>query len=175
VGDLNIRFAAIPKCGSMTLRAMDGLLGEFDPDWKHSPIRAYPNWEQFHWMAVERPAVEWYPSYWAELVRFRTLGQPDPFVDALSLSLVDMEADLAVLQNPPEIGPVVRPYGVNGWVPLDFDSRYAEARARGLDFYAFCREVILDGVVCESIALSDLDAWLVAHGFQPSHENARGG
>jgi hypothetical protein len=170
---MHVRLASIPKCASMTLRAMDGLLGEADPDWKHSPIRAYPNWEQFHWMAVTRPAADWYPSYWAELVRFRALGQPDPFVEALGLGLVNMEADLAILQAPPEIGPVARPYGVNGWVPADFDVQYAAARDLGLDFYGFVREVVLDGVACETVALTDLDAWLVANGFPPEHTNAR--
>src|SRR3990167_5940677 len=153
-----IRFAAIPKCASMTLRAVS-LLGEADPGWRHPPIRAYPNWEQYHWMTIERPAAAWYPSYWAELVRFRRLGEPDPFVAALGLGLVDMAADLAILQDPPRLGPVPLPYGVNGWVPEDFDARYAEARSRGLDFYAFVREVVLDGVECESLPIASLDAW----------------
>jgi hypothetical protein len=173
-----VRFASIPKCASHTLGALS-LLGEADPAWKHSPIRAYPEWERYRWIAIERPAATWYPSYWAELVRFRTLGVPDAFVLALGLGLVDMAADLAILQNPPRIEPLPQIYGinnrcgVNGWVPPDFDARYAAARARGLDFYGFCREVVTDGVECESLPLEHLDAWMIEHGYPAHHEYAR--
>ena len=169
---MEIRFASIPKCGSRTLGAQ-ALLGEADPDWKHSPIRAYPEWERFHWMAIERDPASWYPSYWAELVRARRLGEADPFVAALGLRLESLKEDMRILDRPPMVGPVPRCYGVNGWVPPDFDSRYADARARGLDFYGFCREVVVDGVPCENLPLESLDAWLVARGLPPEHNNAR--
>jgi hypothetical protein len=173
---MKVRFAAIPKCASMTLRALS-LLGEADPSWKLSPIRAYPEWEKYHWMAIERPAAEWYPSYWTELVRFRALGVQDAFVGALGLSLTDMDADLAILQDPPHIGPLPQTYdrsGVHGWVPPDFDSRYADARGRGLDFYAFVRETVIDGVPCEPLPIEHLNAWLQMHGYPAEHNNTRG-
>jgi hypothetical protein len=169
---MEVRFAAIPKCASSTLTALT-LTGAYTPPFRHPRIRTVPDWEKYHWMAVERPAADWYASYWAELKRAEKMGDPDPFVAALGLRLQNMEEDLAVLQNPPRVALLPRPYGVNGWIPDDFHDRFAEARARGLDFYGFCREFILDGVPCESIAIGDLDAWLLAHGYPAHHLNLR--
>jgi len=169
---MQVRFAAIPKCASSTLNALT-LTGAHDTPFRHPRIRSVPGWEGFRWMAVERPAADWYASYWAELKRAESYGDPDPFVAALGLRLQNFEEDFAILQSPPRVELRPRPYGVNSWIPEDFHERFAEARGRGLDFYAFCREYILDGVPCEPIAIGDLGAWLVSHGYQALHINPR--
>lgn len=161
------KFASIPRCASRTLMA-HSLLGEDNPDWKHSPIRAYPGWEGYQWYAIGRDAAEWYPSWWWWAKKY-----PDAFTEAMGFKFLSLEEDMEILEKPPVIGPVARPYGLHGWVPEDFDARYADALSRGLDFYGFCRETIMDGVPCQILPIEDLDAWLEARGLTPHHDNAR--
>lgn len=168
------RFASIPRCASRTLQSL-GLLGERPVRDRfgelkgvhHHPIRQYADWEKYRWMVVTRDPESWYRSWWET-----AKGEPDGFAAAVGLKFRSLEEDQEILHNASGYGIVPRCEGLHGWVPADFGTTFP---ASGLDFYEYCRSVIMDGVTCEPVRIEDLDAWLISQGLTPVHLNLRGG
>ncbi len=162
-----IRFASIPRCGSRSLKAL-GLLGELDGRC-HTQITEYPDWESFRWMRVDRPAEEWYASWWAACRDMRSL-----LAHEWGFRYESMEVDLALLGTPDNL-PAEAPqrWGLNQWVPADLRTRLRNYLDQGRDFKDLCIDTICDGVVCDVIPLAGLEEWLMMHGFTPRHENQR--
>ena len=157
-----IRFAAIPKCASRSLKAL-GLLGEL-PGRCHTKITEYPDWEKYEWFAVDRPADDWYRSWWLECKRTRSM-----FADWLGFKYESVVDDMAKISMHPKMEAPRRP-GINAWIPEEFSMEFSES---GKSFKKYCFDVITDGVPVEVIPLADLDAWLTARGFEPVHMNAQ--
>ncbi len=155
-----IRFAALPKCASRSLKAL-GLLGEL-PGRCHTKITDYPEWERFQWFAVDRPEWDWYRSWWLECKRTHNM-----FADWLGFKYEDLWEDIARLSNLPTTRAPQRP-GLNAWVPDDFAERFPNS---GMTLKEFCFSEIAAGVPVYLIMLADLDEWLTAHGIAPVHMN----
>jgi hypothetical protein len=158
-----IRFAAIPKCASRTLKA-HGLLGATNAE-PHLRVTAFPFWERITWQMVVRDSASWLVSWWHEANR----AEGD-FCQRLGMRFHCMDEDLSLLKAPPRIDKVSKAPGFNSWIPENFRAAYEPF---GGDFHAFCIATITDGVKCIPVAIQDLDAWLIARGYEAAHINAR--
>jgi hypothetical protein len=157
-----IRFAAIPKCASRSLKAL-GLLGELEGRC-HTKITEYPNWERFQWFAVDRPEWDWNRSWWLECKRTRSM-----FATWAGLQYQDLWEDMERLSRAPVTKAPQRP-GLNALVPDDFAERFPNS---GTTLKEFCFAEITAGIPVEVVPLADLDAWLTTNGFEPVHMNAQ--
>jgi hypothetical protein len=159
------RFASIPRCASRTLKAL-GLLGEVDGRC-HTRITEYPDWQKYEWMAVDRPAADWYASWWRACRDQRNL-----LAYEWGFRYESMEEDLAQLQHPEFLQSVPLRWGLNQWVPMDFLDVYPGYLARGLGLKELCFDTVTCGIPCNTVPLADLDSWLRARGYSPIHANA---
>ena len=84
----------------------------------------------------------------------------------------DFEKDMRLLHSDKAFSQVPR-IGIHGWIPDDFEISYRNALNRGLNFYQYCREIILDGVTVVDISLMKLNDFLIGQGYAPVKMNGR--
>lgn len=173
-----IRFASMPKCASRSLQAI-GLLGEVEGR-HHSPITAYPDWQDYDWYIITREPYMWLAQWWEECRATvcslaQCLGKDPRELRHVGLKFETgtFHDDSQLLKNPESLATLPARLFVNAWLPENAVNKYAKYLMEGKDFYDFCRETITDGVLCKEVWIDDLDKFLIDRGYTPQHLNKR--
>ncbi len=160
-----IRFASIPRCASRSLQSI-GLLGEMNGK-PHRPITEYPNWERYEWYAVTRDPLDWLRSWWS-----CGYANPDKKAGDFGMDYMDFSMDMEALHSNKAVWQVPRG-GIHGWIPDTFEKDWPFYLGRGLNFYDYCRMVIVGKIPAMEIPLSRLESFLSCKGYALPKMNGR--